>query len=733
MLSYFILVILALGAYAEVNKQAVVSFSLIGAKRSKLDTTFVFKLASVGTENLSHNQLQQLLEYGGLSNELAKDTLKTYLPKLHEVGRSTEEQTIALLMLANKFCYRTKDETNLCYGEMKDYLSLTTFQATLGCKKENIFSWGLNRDLRTNDVSEMSDDEVCQCFDQSNPLLWLSVASRFSRKPGSKNNNQTAIILQELFEKPCEGYLKSDMVIKCTCSKTTEGHEALMMFMIASEEDIAKNLTQNSLTQSYMQDAKKQPQVRFGTDEIIQYLIQGMGSNLDPTLLAYLLRDKSTGVSSSEYLKQMMLASLGLDASLTQLFLSGDLTSSDQATKNNAFVNYLSSTGAIDPAIVPLLLKVENGKYFYLTSLIGSGAIDPFVGLILIAKENNIPNDQVLEVLIEAISNPGAEDYLDSIYSPYIPGLPAGIYPGSKLYFAHFEILGINTCALHDLRNRFECGYTGITAAECEVAPYCCFSPLFLDDAKVSSVTSGSITKASDVPWCYYNVFFVFLDTFFLEVKKPGDFASPLDCRGLFKYNLQIPSSLYTVLASRTPNPLANYMITRTECGFPGITEFQCVAIRGCCWDNVNTNIIGLTQCYQKNGGTSLGFSYSKLPAAYSPAPGSCNVNRKQIRVLYFKRTACHYGIEFYKYGYNALSVPNRLDCLTRLKCCYEDNEEVVKQYPFVPRCYNREEGKPFSNDVASLFKTGEVLNSRELPAIVKELYPPITKPKTQA
>ena len=143
------------------------------------------------------------------------------------------------------------------------------------------------------------------------------------------------------------------------------------------------------LTQSYMQDAKKQPQVRFGTDEIIQYLIQGMGSNLDPTLLAYLLRDKSTGVSSSEYLKQMMLASLGkiqivdddvmiiflflgLDASLTQLFLSGDLTSSDQATKNNAFVNYLSSTGAIDPAIVPLLLKVENGKYFYLTSLIGS-------------------------------------------------------------------------------------------------------------------------------------------------------------------------------------------------------------------------------------------------------------------------------------------------------------------------------------------------------------------------
>lgn len=36
------------------------------------------------------------------------------------------------------------------------------------------------------------------------------------------------------------------MVIKCTCSKTTEGHEALMMFMIASEEDIAKNLTQNS-------------------------------------------------------------------------------------------------------------------------------------------------------------------------------------------------------------------------------------------------------------------------------------------------------------------------------------------------------------------------------------------------------------------------------------------------------------------------------------------------------
>lgn len=98
------------------------------------------------------------------------------------------------------------------------------------------------------------------------------------------------------------------------------------------------------------------------------------------------------------------------------------------------------------------------------------------MGLFIIGQDAKVDRSVLLEILMQSATAPNREEYLQSIYSPYVPGLPAGIFPGSKLFFAHFELLGVNTCALHDLRNRFECGYTGITAAECETAPYCCYS-----------------------------------------------------------------------------------------------------------------------------------------------------------------------------------------------------------------------------------------------------------------
>jgi hypothetical protein len=44
------------------------------------------------------------------------------------------------------------------------------------------------------------------------------------------------------------------------------------------------------------------------------------------------------------------------------------------------------------------------------------------------------------------------------------------------------------------------------------------------------------------------------------------------------------------------------------------------------------------------------------------------------------------------KYGsqFNPLHEPTRADCLFRLGCCFEDDEEVMQQYPFMPRCYHR-------------------------------------------
>jgi len=244
---------------------------------------------------------------------------------------------------------------------------------------------------------------------------------------------------------------------------------------------------------------------------------------------------------------------------------------------------------------------------------------------------------------------------------------------------------------------------------------YCCYSPIFLSDDKVAEVTENAISSASEVPWCYYNVFYVLHDSYYMEVQEAGSFAAPSECKPLFKYGLQIDSVMYAYLQTMSSNPLEKYQNARADCGFPGITEFHCVAVRGCCWDTTTANIIGVSQCFEKTA-DSLKFDFSKLPEAYKPPAGSCNINRRQIRVLYYKRKACHYNENYFKWGYNPLTIPNRMDCLARLGCCYEDNEAIVEQFPFVPRCYHRE-----AVDTAKPFETAENLMKNKI-GLGKEL-----------
>jgi len=678
-----------------VDNTALFTFAMVGTQRAQKDVSMLVELGANGLDELNLEEQVWLLESGGLSPDAIDAALEVLLPKLKEIGRTSDEQAMALLMLAQKFCYKTKDGENECYGDEKEYLALTAFKSTLGCTKKDITSWGLDAETRNDDISPIAEDDLCMCFDQTDPMLWLALVNKFSggkdTAEGLSKHEQLIAILTELFNQPCEGYLKSQKEFQCSCNRTTEGHEALYMHVIMSEQDVLDNITNNAAVQEFMQKKMNRPSTRISSEVIMNFMLQSMGSTMDPMMLAYLTRDKTSGISSSEYLKQMILSSLGVDSSLAHLLLNGGLNSAD--TNKVAMINYMTASGALDPAFVPMMLGVQHGKSFYIESLVESGAVDPLVGLLLIGKTTGVDNSKLMEILIESVSSPNREEYLASIYEPYVPGLPAGIYPGSALYFAHFELLGVNTCALHDLRNRINCGYNGITAAECETAPYCCYSPIFLDDVTVKAVTGNTILSASAIPWCYYNIFFVLYDSYHMVVKTAGEFASPIACRGLFKYGLNIDATLYALLSASTTNPLAKYMIARTDCGFPGITEFHCVAIRGCCWDSKNVNIPGVPQCYNKNGDVSVQFSFSNIPAAYVPAPGSCNINRRQIRSLYYKRTACHYTFDFYKFGYNALSVPNRLDCLTRLGCCYEDDDSVAELYPFVPRCYTREAG----------------------------------------
>ena len=61
-----------------------------------------------------------------------------------------------------------------------------------------------------------------------------------------------------------------------------------------------------------MQEKLKQgPTTRISKDALLRFMLQSMGGNMDPMMLNFMLRDKNSGVSSSEYMKQMMLSQMG--------------------------------------------------------------------------------------------------------------------------------------------------------------------------------------------------------------------------------------------------------------------------------------------------------------------------------------------------------------------------------------------------------------------------------------
>jgi len=142
----------------------------------------------------------------------------------------------------------------------------------------------------------------------------------------------------------------------------------------------------------------------------------------------------------------------------------------------------------------------------------------------------------------------------------------------------------------------------------------------------------------------------------------------------------------------------------REDVGFAGITEFHCRAILGACWDPKAAQYSAtykIPQCYEEKhiegSDGSLQLYDPKLfkpvvPQQFQAVEGECDTNYFHISTLYYKRRACTYSIDMIKYGheFNPLNEPSRQDCLFRLGCCYEDNDEVMQQYPFMPRCYHR-------------------------------------------
>merc|ERR1712037_903865 len=67
-----------------------------------------------------------------------------------------------------------------------------------------------------------------------------------------------------------------------------------------------------------------------------------------------------------------------------------------------------------------------------------------------------------------------------------------------------------------------------------------------------------------------------------------------------------------------------------------------------------------------------------------------------RVPQLYYEREACNYDFDMFKYGgiegnKTPLDPPTLNDCIFKLGCCWEDDEEIVRKYDWVPRCYKRQ------------------------------------------
>ena len=77
-----------------------------------------------------------------------------------------------------------------------------------------------------------------------------------------------------------------------------------------------------------------------------------------------------------------------------------------------------------------------------------------------------------------------------------------------------------------------------------------------------------------------------------LEVQPLTQFPAPADCLPLFRFGFDLQPEVweYFLMTDKT-KILVN---DRIECGFPGITEFHCVAIRGCCYDGESGKLVSV-------------------------------------------------------------------------------------------------------------------------------------------
>jgi hypothetical protein len=546
-----------------------------------------------------------------------------------------------------------------------------------------------------------STQEKCTCKDDNSEML-LYIMLLNGNQFGAADNNYSNFMFMMFDNDNCEGLdIKGD---KCLCDENSEiegGIDAVTYLMMMQMNPVVKQQLPESPPQRAI--------------DIKDLLKKQLFANLGPE---YQWMQNAQSTDTSELVKFQLYQQMGIPPNVMSILANGSKSKTND--EKFALIQWMSQGTTMSIETMSLMLGIEDAKSFYIHSMIEDGNVDPMTASLLLASQGKTSKEKMKEMLIMAATGQIDPSSFATIAKPYVPELPQGTYPGQELYFIHLEMMDLNTCALIEPTKRKACGKNFgkyVTAEQCEVHPYCCYNPYF------GKNEAGN--QDDSVPWCYYNIFFVFHDQYKLRIKEADQFKGPQDCPGLFRYGLNLdPFMYYTAVndlqitkkalgdsnyvrqisSNVATQKLAKLIHLRQDVGFAGITEFHCRAIMGACWDSNAPSYpaqYGIPQCYEEasidDGTLTLNLYDPQLfkpvvPAQFRAEEGECDTNYFHVSTLYYERRACTYDIEMIKYGtdYSPLAEPTREDCLFRLGCCYEDNEEVMQKYPFMPRCYQR-------------------------------------------
>jgi hypothetical protein len=683
--------LLALVAFSNIPKET--NAGLLGGGDDG-DSTMVLVLLNMITQKDDPNAMRSLypLLLSGIMGEGAMDNKAMYYLLLGAGGDNNMQQWLPLILNNKKKSISSK-LLMLIFMQQNQVVGSTGMNSMFPLLLLN----------NGDDKSCYVNSKTCTCDEDPNEMLLYIMLLNGNSNAQSTDNNYRNFMFMMFNNDGCDGSFADDT--SCSCDKAEGGIDMFTYLMM---------MQQNPEVQQQLPESPPQRAI-----DIKDLLKKQMFQNLGPE---YAWMADAGNQDTSELVKFQLYQQMGIPPNIIGLLEQGGQKTTDQRF---ALIQWMAQGSQMSIETMSLMLGIEDAKQFYIQSMIEDGSVDPLTASLLLASQGSSNKEKLKEMLILAATGQIDPSNFATIAKPYVPVLPAGIYPGQELYFIHLEMLDLNTCSLIEPEKRRACaknfgGY--VNAEQCEVHPYCCYNPYFGGNNGKIKIDGVEVA----VPWCYFNIYFVFHDQYKIRIQEADQFKGPQDCPGLFRYGLNLDPFMYysavnDLFGGVTQKEYGNYVVAghtaslsstrlgklihyRNDVGFPGITEFHCRAILGACWDENAGNYPAqykVPQCYEEaeinDGSKSLNLYDPDVfkpivPDHFRAGEGECDTNYFHISTLYYERRACTYNIEMIKYGteFSPLAQPTREDCLFRLGCCFEDNEEVMAKYPFMPRCYKR-------------------------------------------